>query len=256
MRIHLFVPCFVDQLAPEVAWATVHVLERLGHQVVVPDAPVCCGQPAFNSGFPTEGRRVARAWVRAFAGAECVVAPSGSCVGQIRGHYAHLFEGSPEAADARALAERTHELSELLVDVLRVDDVGARFDGVVCYHDGCHGLRELGVRAQPRRLLARVRGLQLVELERTDLCCGFGGSFAVKLPELSVAMADAKLATVEQAIAAGGARWLVSGETMCLTHLESRFRAASALPGAAALRALHLAQVLASDGTPAPRSPR
>lgn len=255
MRIHLFVPCFVDQLAPEVAWATVRVLERLGHQVVVPPAPVCCGQPAFNSGFPEEGRRVARAWVRAFAQAERVVAPSGSCVGQVRRHYAHLFEGSPEAADARALAERTHELSELLIDVLHVEDVGARFDGKVCYHDGCHGLRELGIREQPRRLLARVRGVQLVELERTDLCCGFGGAFAVKLPELSVAMADAKLLTVEQAVA-GGARWLVSGETMCLTHLDSRRRALSASAPAAALGVLHLAQVLASDGTDAPGGAR
>ncbi len=244
MRIHLFVPCFVDQLAPEVAWSTVRVLERLGHAVVVPRGQTCCGQPAFNSGFCDQGRAVGRAWLRAFADAETVVVPSGSCAGLVRRHYPAFFADQPQAASAADLAARTFELSELLVDVLRVEDVGARCEAVACLHDGCHGLRELGIHDQPRRLLANVSGLQLVELPRADLCCGFGGTFAVKLPELSVAMADAKLETIRGA----QADLLISGEVMCLTHLDARVRWRGDGLDRGHLRVLHLAQVLAGDG--------
>jgi len=235
MRIHLFVPCFVDHFAPRVAWATARILQNLGHEVVVPETQTCCGQAGWNSGYHEESVQVAHQFLYSFAAAEAVVSPSGSCIAFVRKEYPQLFEDTSCETEAVELSNRSWELSQFLVDVLGVDDLGARYEGTATLHDGCHGLRELGLGPQARRLLDKVEGLRLVEGERNDLCCGFGGSFAVKLPELSIAMADTKL----QAIEASGAELLISTEPTCLAQLEGRARREGS-----PLRAMHLAEIL------------
>ena len=232
-RVHLFVPCYVDQFAPEVARATVAVLERAGCEVVIPTGQTCCGQPAFNAGYHDEARTAARNWLRAFDGAETIVTPSGSCAAMVRSFFPGLL-GSVDTAGAR-----TFELAEYLVDHLGIDDLGASWDGDVTWHDGCHGLRELGIEAAPRRLLARVKGLRLVEMDESRACCGFGGLFAVKYPEISTAMADVKRLSALRT----GAPTVVTGDVSCLLHL--RGRSSHEHDG---LRYLHLAEILASCG--------
>jgi L-lactate dehydrogenase complex protein LldE len=238
MRVSLFVTCLVDQLWPSVGVAAVEVLRRAGCEVAFDPRQTCCGQPAFNSGWRDEARRVARALLEVYDAdpADAVVLPSGSCASMFR-HFEELFEGDAAMqARATSLARRTHELSSFLVDVLGVTDLGARFDGRVTWHDACHGLRELGLRSQPRALLSRVAGCELVELDGHDSCCGFGGTFAVKQPELSVAMADVKLETIERS----GVDAVVSGDVSCLMQLGGRL-ARRGSP----IRTLHLAEVLA-----------
>src|SRR5690242_16939559 len=175
-RVSLFATCLIDQFFPAVGMAVVQVLERLGLEVDFPEAQTCCGQPAFNSGYHPEARAVARTWLHAFAESEAVVAPSGSCVSMVRNFYPELFHDSPsELAEAKALAARTYEFSEFLVNILKVDDVGApRRDGAVTVHDTCHLLRELKVKDAGRRLLAHVPGLELREMPTSEECCGFG----------------------------------------------------------------------------------
>ena len=241
-RVSLFVTCLVDQLFPAVGMAAVKVLERCGLQVDFPEAQTCCGQPAFNSGFHEEARRVARSWLRAFADSEAVVGPSGSCVAMVRNGFAELFHGQPaELAEARALAARTYEFSEFLVSVMGSEDVGApawQGPSPVTYHESCHLSRELKVREPARQLLRRVPGLELREMERPDDCCGFGGTFAVKFGPVSTAMGDDKL----RAAAATGAGVMIACDMSCLMHLEGRARR-TGVP----LRCLHLAQVLAGE---------
>ena len=236
MTISLFITCLVDQFRPSVGTSMLRVFDRLGLACDFPAGQTCCGQPARNMGYEGEARRVGRQWLRAFAGAEVVVAPSGSCVAMVRRHLPSLFaDGSADRADADALAARTHELSEFLVDVLGVDDVGASYPGRVTYHDSCHLRRELGVGDQPRRLLANVRGLELVEMEAPDECCGFGGLFAVKQPDISTAMGASKLARA----APTGARAIVACDTGCLLHLGGLIARRGD-----AIETLHLAEVL------------
>ncbi len=258
-RVSLFVTCLVDQFFPAVGLATSKVLERCGLKVDFPEAQTCCGQPAFNSGYHEEARRVARTLLRAFSGAEAVVGPSGSCVAMVRNGFPELFHDSPaELAAARALAAKTYEFSEFLVQVLGREDVGAPpwRDGPITYHESCHLLRELKVREPARQLLGRVPGLELREMERPDDCCGFGGTFSVKFGSVSTAIGDEKL----RAVAATGARTLVACDMSCLMHLDGRARRSRAKTGAEALagarqrsgagcslRCLHLAQVLAGE---------
>jgi L-lactate dehydrogenase complex protein LldE len=236
VEVQLLVTCLADQLAPEVGEATVRLLERLGHQVRFPEAQTCCGQPAFNDGFPDEAAALAARTVDIFAAPAPVVVPSGSCATMLRHFYPGLLEHSTHAAAARALAARTFELSEFLVRVLGLIDVGARFHGRVTYHDSCHLLRELGVRDEPRRLLAAVADLELVELGYAEHCCGFGGAFAVKFPEVSSAILDAKI----ERIIATGAGAVVANDTGCLLQLAGGLRRRGA-----AIRTLHLAEILA-----------
>lgn len=236
MQIALFVPCYVDQFMPQVAQATYQLLRSLGHDVVVPAGQTCCGQPAYNAGYWPDSRRIARNFLRVFGGYQTIVAPSGSCVSMVRTNYPGLFAGEPEEAAARTLGDRVHELSSFLVDTLGVTDLGAEFPVTVTVHDSCHARRELGVRNQPRALLAGVRGLTLIEMAQSDVCCGFGGVFAVKYPELSVAMADEKL---DNALATG-AQYVVGVEASCLLHLQGRLRHRG-LP----LQTMHLAELLA-----------
>jgi L-lactate dehydrogenase complex protein LldE len=240
MRISLFTTCLVDQFHPEVAIGMVTVLRRLGIEVDVPRTQTCCGQPAFNSGLPQDARAVGRHLLSVFDRAATVVVPSGSCASMVKSHLPSLFApGSAEAKDAAALAARTHELAWFLVHVAKVADVGARFPHRVAYHDSCHLLRELGIASEPRTLLAQVRDLELVPLPASDTCCGFGGAFAAKYPDISAAMGGEKLANLERS----GAEALVAADTGCLMHL----RGLMARRGVRT-RALHLAEVLASEG--------
>lgn len=236
MRVSLFVTCLVDQFRPDVGRATAQVLRRAGCEVSFDPRQTCCGQPAHNSGWREEARRVVRAMLDVYEGVDAIVLPSGSCTAMFA-HWPELFdEDEPEHARAREVAARTHELSSFLVDVLGVDDLGARFEGRVTWHDACHGLRELGLGPQPRALLAAVRGLELVELESSESCCGFGGTFSVKYPELSVSMLDHKLQGLEES----GVDAIVSGDVSCLMQIGGRLSHRRS-----AVRALHLSELLA-----------
>jgi L-lactate dehydrogenase complex protein LldE len=215
----------------------VRVFERLGHQVEYPPAQTCCGQPPFNAGYWDEARAVARRQMEVFGDAEVVVSASGSCGAMIKIFNAMLFQGRPEEARAKTLAARTFEFSEFLVNRLGLSDVGARFEGRATFHDGCHGLRELGLKKPPRQLLQHVRGLQLVEMNDRETCCGFGGTFAVKFPMISTAMGEAKCA----AIAETGADFVISNDSSCLMQLQGILDKQGSR-----VQTLHLAQVLAS----------
>jgi L-lactate dehydrogenase complex protein LldE len=234
-KVSLLVTCLGDALFPEVGVATVRLLRRLGVRVDFPEAQTCCGQPHFNSGYRDDARDLARRLIRVFAGSPQVVAPSGSCAAMVKLEYPGLFRGDPLwEGKARDLAGRTHELSDFLVNVLGVEDVGARFPGRATYHMACH-LRGLGLLTEPERLLRRVRGLEYVPLERADECCGFGGSFAVRYPGISGAMVQDKAALVEKA----GVDAVVATDAGCLMNIAGCLRRRGS-----GVRALHLAQVL------------
>jgi L-lactate dehydrogenase complex protein LldE len=237
-RVSLFVTCMVDQLFPKVGMAMATVLERLGYQLDFPEDQTCCGQPAFNSGYRSEARIVARHFLDVFESSETIVVPSGSCTAMIVHHFAELFHKEPETLErVHALERRTWEFSSFLTEVAGVEDVGARFEDVVTFHDGCHALRELRIREAPRRLLARVEGLELRELTPAEECCGFGGTFAVKFDELSGAMARTKI----EAIVRTGARTVVSLDPSCLMQIQGALSRAGST-----VRTMHLAEVLAS----------
>lgn len=237
-RVSLFVTCLVDQLFPRMGLAMADVLERLGYEVDFPEAQTCCGQPAFNTGFRGEARLVARHFLRVFGNAEYIVCPSGSCTAMVRHHYAELFHKDAGALEtSRQVAGRVYEFSEFLVNVAGREDVGARYDGIVTYHDSCHSLRELGLRDEPRRLLRSVRGLELREMEIAEECCGFGGTFAVKFGDVSGAMGAAKIESIRRT----GAEAVVSSDASCLMQIGGGLSRAG-LP----IRALHLAEVLAA----------
>ena len=237
MYISLFVPCYVDQLKPEIAFSVVEVLESLGHTVGVPEGQTCCGQPAMNTGFEEETRKVARHILKVFDSAEAVVIPSGSCGAMIKHFYPELFAGQPEEEAAKALAAKTHEFSQFLVDVLKVEDLGARFPHKVTWHDGCHGLRELHIKDEPRKLLSKVEGLELVEMQESKSCCGFGGTFAVKFPQISTAMTQVKTTSAQET----GAEYIVSNDPSCMLQIQGYLdKQGIDLP------CLHLSQVLAS----------
>src|SRR5947209_7134338 len=229
------VTCLGDALFPEVGVATVRLLRRLGVEVDFPAAQTCCGQPHFNSGYHEEARQLARHTIEAFANGQVVVTPSGSCAAMVKVEYPELFHADPTWRErAEELARRTHELSDFLVNVLGVEDVGARFDGKVTYHMACH-LRGLGVSTEPERLLRKVRGLELVPLERVDECCGFGGSFSVRYPGISGAMVCDKVAFIEKVAADA----LVATDSGCLMNIAGCLRRRGS-----AVRTLHLAEVL------------
>ena len=218
-RVGLFVTCLVDLMRPSVGFAAVKLLEQAGCTVEVPQAQTCCGQPAYNSGDTADTRAIARTVIEAFEGFDYVVAPSGSCAGMIHEHYPRLFADEPELyAKAQHLAKRTHELISFLVDIRGMKAVEARYDGVVTYHDSCSGLRELGVKAQPRQLLASVEGLVLKELPGAETCCGFGGTFCIKYPEISTRMVDDKSSDIVRT----GADTLLAGDLGCLMNMAGR----------------------------------
>lgn len=237
LRVSLFVTCLVDQLFPEVGLAMADVLERAGCEVEFREAQTCCGQPAFNSGFTSEARGVARHFLKTFEGAEYIVVPSGSCSSMVRHHFADLFErDSAEAEASRVITSRVYEFSEFLLKVAGVEDVGARFPCVATYHDSCHALRELKLKDEPRRLLSRVKDLELREMEPAEECCGFGGTFSVKFGDVSGDMVDDKV----ESIVRTGANTVISIDSSCLMQIRGAI-SRRGLP----IRTMHLAEVLA-----------
>ncbi|MCX4544844.1 (Fe-S)-binding protein [Streptomyces sp. NBC_01565] len=250
MRAALFVTCVNDALYPRTGIAVVRLLERLGVEVDFPAGQSCCGQPQYNTGYRHEAEPLVRRTAAAFDGYPYVVTPSGSCAAMIREHYPRIGRkaaaegrGAELAEAAASLAPRVYELTEFLVDVLGVTDVGAYFPHTVTYHPSCHGLRGLGLGDRPRRLLAAVGGLELVELPGAEECCGFGGTFAVKNPAVSAAMGADKIASAT----ATGAAVLCGADNSCLAHLGGILRRRGA-----PLRALHLAEILAATEEEAP----
>lgn len=237
LRVSLFVTCIVDQFYPNVGLAMADVLERVGCKLDFRDEQTCCGQPAFNTGYRREAAEVARHFLRVFQDAEYIVIPSGSCASMIQHHYAEIFAREPEWLEAvRRIEPRIWEFTRFLTEIVRVEDVGARFEHSVTYHDSCHGLRELGIKDGPRRLLANVRGLTLTEMSPAEECCGFGGTFSVKFPEVSGGMARTKL----DAIAATGAEYVVGGDVSCLMQIQGAMTRAGMRTGS-----MHIAEVLA-----------
>lgn len=236
-RVGLFVTCLVDLFRPSVGFAAARLIEQAGCTVEVPRAQTCCGQPAHNSGDRADTRAIAAQVIDAFEPYDYVVAPSGSCAGMLKLHYPDLFAGEPGLEPrARAFAAKVHELTSFLVDVRGMSAVETRFPRTVTYHDGCAGLRELGVKAQPRKLLASVEGVTLEEMEDCEVCCGFGGTFAVKYPEISNAIVEKKTANV----GAAGSACLLAGDLGCLMNMAGKL-AREGSP----VEVRHVAEVLA-----------
>ena len=238
MRVALFVPCYVDLINPEVGVSVVRVLRSLDVEVVYPEGQTCCGQPAFNSGFFDEARTVARHFLEVFEKErwDYVVCPSGSCTTMVSHYYPFLLKDLPDERErSEALGHRVREFSDFLVNVLKVKDLGAHHAGRAVFHCGCHQRRELGVLEEPKELLRNVEGLELLDWENEELCCGFGGTFSVKMPDISTAMADEKITALEKS----GADTLISCDSSCLMHLKGRLRRTGH-----DTRVYHLAQIL------------
>jgi L-lactate dehydrogenase complex protein LldE len=238
MRVGLFVTCLVDLMRPRIGFAALELLEGCGCEVTVPDTQTCCGQPGYNSGDRATALTLARKMVAEFSQCDYVVAPSGSCAGMIRTHYPELFRDEPaELARVNELCARTYELTDFLLNVVRISEVPGRFEGAVTYHDSCAGLRELNVKTQPRALLAKVAGLTLREMAGAENCCGFGGTFSVKFGEISTHIVERKCAEIETS----GARAVVLGDLGCMLNIEGRLRRR----GDTKTQVLHVAEVLA-----------
>lgn len=237
MNVQLFIPCFIDQLYPQTAFNMVKVLEKAGCTVDYNTNQTCCGQPSFNAGFWDESRDVCAKFIKDFRGSEYIVAPSASCVGFVRNYYMKLFENSSYHNDVKDLQKRIYEFSDFMVNVLQVHDVGASLNAKATYHDSCAGLRECKIKTEPRTLLANVRGLELVEMDDVETCCGFGGSFAVKFEPISIGMADQKVGNAKRT----GAECIISTDISCLMHLDGYIRNKGL-----GLQTMHIADVLAS----------
>lgn len=255
MRVYLFVPCFIDQLFPNVAVSAVKVLRHLGCEVVFPEKQTCCGQPAYNSGYADEARLMAMHEVNALLSAasgtasgdkldfdhkrDYIVGLSGSCVAMIRNFYPELLsDDSRFDTFSKDVIPRTYEFSEFISKVIGVDKFKGQFDAAISFHDSCHSLRELNLKNEPREILKKIDGLKLIELPYSEVCCGFGGTFSVKFPEISVAMADEKLKNFQET----GAEILVSGDSSCLMHLQGRARR-----NGSAKRFAHIAEIMAES---------
>ncbi len=237
MRVQLFIPCFIDQLYPQTAFNMVKVLEKATCTVNYNPNQTCCGQPAYNAGFCDDARAVAAKFLQDFEGADYIVAPSASCVGFVRNYYPKLFENSAAHHQVKDLNSRVYEFTEFLTEVLKIENYGAVLPGKATYHDSCAALRECKIKESPRRLLRQVKNLELVEMNDTETCCGFGGTFSVKYEPISIAMADQK---INHALATG-ADYLVSTDISCLMQLQG-YIDQKKLP----IKTMHIADVLAS----------
>lgn len=237
MKVQLFIPCFVDQLYPQTAFNMVKVLEKACCDVAYNENQTCCGQPAFNAGFWDESRDVCTKFIKDFEGADYIVAPSASCVGFVRNYYSKLFENSSQHNAVKDLGYRIFEFTEFLTDILKIENYGASLPGKATYHDSCAALRECKIKTGPRKLLAHVKGLELVEMNDNETCCGFGGTFAVKFEAISAGMADQKLTNA----LATGAKYIISTDLSCLMQLDGFIKNKN-LP----LQTMHIADVLAS----------
>ena len=238
MNVQIFIPCFVDQLYPDTAFNMVKVLEKAGCKVSYNANQTCCGQPAFNAGFWDESKAVCSKFLKDFSSSDYIVTPSASCTGFVRNYYSKLFDNSSLHNEVKDLGKRLYEFSEFMVDVLKIEDVGAKFEGKATYHDSCAALRECKIKEAPRKLLSKVQGLELVEMNDVETCCGFGGTFAVKFDAISVAMADQKITNALET----GAQYIISTDLSCLMHIDGVIKNKSLN-----LRTLHIADVLAGS---------
>lgn len=236
MKVQLFIPCFIDQLYPEVGMNTVKILEKVGCEIAYNDKQTCCGQPAFNAGFMKESKSVCNKFLKDFSGDEIIVAPSGSCVGFIRTNIEQMFGDGLQKDAAAKIKNNIYELSEFLLDVKKVDNLGAKFDAKVTYHDACGALRECDIKDGPRKLLQNVDGLELVESKECETCCGFGGSFAINYEPISIGMAKTKVQSALEA----NAEYIVSTDVSCLMHLDGYIKKQDIK-----LKTMHIADVLA-----------
>jgi L-lactate dehydrogenase complex protein LldE len=237
VNVHVFIPCFIDQLYPTAGFNTIKVLEKAGCTVTYNQDQTCCGQPAFNAGYWGESREVCNKFINDFSGADHIVVPSASCTGFIKNYYSKIYDNASNQKDIKGLQDKVYELSDFLVNVLNIQDLGAQFDGVATYHDSCAALRECKIKNEPRQLLEKVKGLKLIELQDNETCCGFGGTFAVKFEGISVAMGEQKV----QNIVKTKADYLISTDLSCLMHIGGVMEKMD-LP----VKSLHLADVLAS----------
>lgn len=236
-NVQLFIPCFIDQLYPETAFNMIKVLEQAGCNVSYNPDQTCCGQPAFNAGFRDEAREVCVKFLHDFAGTEDIVSPSASCTGFVRNYYPELFKNATGSAQVKKTGQRIFELSDFLVNQLKITRFPAVLQGKATYHDSCAGLRECHIKKEPRQLLSQVEGLELIEMNDVETCCGFGGTFAVKFAPISMAMAEQK---VRHALDTG-AEYIISTDLSCLMHIDGHIRHQH-LP----IKTMHLADVLAS----------
>jgi L-lactate dehydrogenase complex protein LldE len=240
MRVGLFVTCLVDLMRPSIGFAALRLLEAAGCEVVVPAGQTCCGQPGYNSGDSAAARILALKLLKEFESCDYIVAPSGSCAGMIRVHYPTLFANDPTVLESvTRLSGRTYELTDFLVNVVKIKNIPGHYSGTLTYHDSCSGLRELGVQAQPRALLAKMPGVTLAEMRESTTCCGFGGTFSVKFGDISTRMADKKCTHITRT----GATAVVAGDLGCLLNIEGRLRR----NGDVQTRVLHIAEVLAGE---------
>jgi len=240
MRVGFFVTCLVDLMRPSIGFAALRLLEAAGCEVVVPPAQTCCGQPGYNSGDQKAAKALALKVLQEFDGCDYIVLPSGSCAGMIRVHYPALFKDDPAVIESiKRLSTRTYELTDFLINVAKLQNIPGNYSGSLTYHDSCSGLREMGVQAQPRALLARMPGVTLTEMRESTTCCGFGGTFSVKFGDISARMADNKCEHIAQT----GAGAIVAGDLGCLMNIEGRLRRRGDLD----TRVLHIAEVLAGE---------
>jgi L-lactate dehydrogenase complex protein LldE len=237
MHVDLFIPCFIDQLFPDTAWNMIKVLEKAGCTVHYNEEQTCCGQPAFNAGYWDQCKEVGEKFLDDFRNDRIIVSPSASCVGMVKNYYAELFSNTTRHNQYKNIQRNMYELSDFLVNVLGVTDFGARLDARVTYHDSCSGLREIGIREEPRRLLSAVKGLELVEMKDSDTCCGFGGTFSVKYEPIAVGMAEQKMINA----VATKVDYVVSTDQSCLMHLHGYMQKQGS-----SMKVMHLADVLAS----------
>ncbi len=237
MLVDIFIPCFVDQLFPETAFNMVKVLEKAGCNVNYNPVQTCCGQPAFNAGFWDQCKEVAEKFILDFPNERYIVTPSASCAGMVKNYYPEIFHNTAQHNKSKSLKKNIYEFSDFLVNVLNVTDIGARLDGVATYHDSCSALREMGIKKEPRTLLSNVRGLELREMEDTETCCGFGGTFCVKYEAIAVGMAEQKIINAE----ASKANIIISTDVSCLMHLDGYLKKQNKK-----MKVMHLADVLAA----------
>ena len=237
MRVQLFIPCFIDQLYPQTAFSMVKVLEKAGCEVHYNPNQTCCGQPAFNAGFVNECRAVAQKFLNDFSATDYIVAPSASCVGFVRNYFPQVFAGTSHLNEATGLGQKVYEFTEFLTKIVKQEDFGATLQMKATYHDSCAALRECNIKEAPRKLLRNVKGLQLIEMNDNETCCGFGGTFAVKFEPISIAMAQQKISNA----LATGAACIISTDSSCLMHIDGVIKK-NKVP----LQTMHIADVLAS----------
>lgn len=237
MHIQIFIPCFVDQLFPQTGMNMVKILEKLGCTVSYNSRQTCCGQPAYNAGYKDAAKEVAKKFLGDFKGDSFIVSPSGSCTGYTRNYYEEIFKNSPEHNLSNKVTGNMYEFTEFLTDILKVEDIGATLPGKATYHDACGALRDCGIKDGPRKLLEKVKDLELVEMKEAETCCGFGGTFAVKFEPVSIGMAQTKVSSALEA----GARYIISTDVSCLMHLQGYIQGKN-LP----IQTMHIADVLAN----------